>query len=237
MSERNAKKGTSNDKFSQEALVAKSETQKKDAKKKSKAGTTCNYCGEKNHWVSECRKWIADGQPPKNKTINDSQNKADHKNQRNAVEVKEGFVLSISEEIFNAKINTVDWWVDNGLTRHATNNFDFFVDVERLDNPSGIKAAGKELLQELVKGIVKVVSTVNNVQYILTLYDVWYVPDISKNLFSVLVAQDRNRKSIFKLTATQCSLKVDDKILLSGVRNVHGTLFKAAIKPIFPLTM
>ena len=92
--------------------MAKSETQKKIAKKKSRAGTTCNYCGKKNHWVSECRKWIANGQPPKNKTINDSQNQANHKNnqnknQSNAVEVKEGFVLSISEEIFNAEINTV----------------------------------------------------------------------------------------------------------------------------------
>ena len=117
---------------------------------------------------------------------------------------------------------------------HATNNFDFFVHFERFENPRGIRAAGKELLQAVGKGIVKVVSTVNNVQYILTLYDVWYVPDVSKNLFSLSGAQDRNRKSIFKSTATQWSLKVDDKILLSGVRNVYGTLFKAAIKPIFP---
>lgn len=142
--------------------------------------------------------------------------------------------MSISAEIFNTEIITVDWWIDNGATRHATNNFDFFVDFERFDNPCGIKAAGQELLQAVEKGIVKVVSTVNNERYILTLNDVWYVPDISKNLFSVLAAQNRNRKSIFESTATQCSLRVDDKILLSGVRNVQRTLLKAAIKPIFP---
>lgn len=79
MFERNFKKSTSNDKFSQEALVAKGEMQKQDAKKKSRAGTTCNYCGKKNHWVSECKKWIADGRPPKNKTANHSQNQANHK--------------------------------------------------------------------------------------------------------------------------------------------------------------
>lgn len=238
MFERNFKKSTNNDKFSQEALVAKGETQKQDAKKKSRAGTTCNYCGKKNHWVSECRKWIADGRPSKNKSVNDSQNQANHKNnqnkfQSNAVEVKEGLVLSFSE-IFNTEINTTDWWIDNGATRHATNNFDFFVDFEKFKNPCGIKAAGKELLQAVGKGIVKVVSTVNDERYILTLHDVWYVPDISKNLFSVLAAQDRNLNSMFESTATRCSLKVNNKILLSGVRNVHGTLFKAAIKPIFP---
>lgn len=243
MFERNFKKSTSNDKFSQEALVAKAEIKKQDMKKKSRAGSVCNYCGKKNHWVAECRQWIADGRPPKNKLPSEiynnqnkknNQNKNQNKNQSNAVEVKEALIITVSEEIFNTEINTIDWWIDNGATRHVINNFDFFLDFEEFKNPCGIKAAGKELLQAVGKGTIKVMSIVNKEKLILTLSDVWYVPEVSKNLFSVLAAQDKNRTSFFESTTTQCSLKVNGKILLCGVRNVNGTLFKASIEPIHP---
>jgi len=55
-----------------------------------------------------------------------------------------------------------------------------------------VTAAGGEIIPALGKGTVEIWSSVgNNVQKV-TLTDVWYVPKISRNLFSVLAAQDRN---------------------------------------------
>ncbi|GBL93536.1 hypothetical protein AVEN_59722-1 [Araneus ventricosus] len=64
------------------------------------------------------------------------------------------------------------------------------------------------------------------------LRDVWYVPEISRNLFSELTAQDRNTDREFRSSATGCWLKVNGEIVLHGTRSVNGTLFKADIEPI-----
>ena len=66
----------------------------------------------------------------------------------------------------------------------------------------------------------------------MTMKEVWYVPNISRNLFSVLAAQDRNDNSIFHSTATECWLEVNGKTVLCGNREKGGTLYKAAIEPI-----
>ena len=68
----------------------------------------------------------------------------------------------------------------------------------------------------------------------LHLNDVWYVPKISRNLFSVLAAQDRNQRSKFNSTATDCWLEVDGKKVLYGNRELGGSLYKAAIEAISP---
>ena len=68
----------------------------------------------------------------------------------------------------------------------------------------------------------------------MTLSDVWYVPKISKNLFYVLAAQDRNMNSKFESTPTRCVLKINNEVKLCGIREVNGTLYKAAIKPLVP---
>jgi hypothetical protein len=63
----------------------------------------------------------------------------------------------------------------------------------------------------------------------MTLNDFWFVPQISKNLFSVLAAQDRNENSRFLSTATAGYSKVNGKTVLCGSRVKSGTLYKAAI--------
>ncbi|KAH8309915.1 hypothetical protein KR059_009012 [Drosophila kikkawai] len=50
----------------------------------------------------------------------------------------------------------------------------------------------------------------------------------------VLAAQDNNPSSRFESSATKCSLKINDKIVLVGAREVGGTLYRAAIEPILP---
>ncbi|GFY62591.1 integrase catalytic domain-containing protein [Trichonephila inaurata madagascariensis] len=103
--------------------------------------------------------------------------------------------------------------------------------------PCGIKAVGNETLAVLGKGTIKVKSTINGKCQEVVLKDVWYVPKINRNLFSVFAAQDRNQNSEFVLTPTECWLKVNSDVVLNGSRSVNGSLFKANFEPILPKEM
>ena len=228
MFERNFTKVEDNNRVIQEALLAKPERQTQEGKNKyrSKKNDTCNYCKRKGHWIKDCRKWIADGRPAKNKIsakqVSESANIA---------------LMSVSEEACSTEIRSTSFWIDNGATRHVTNCSTFFIDFEKLDNPCSIKTAGNETLEAIGKGTVKVKSHIYDKWKEFLLKDVWYVPKINRNLFSVLAAQDRNPNSEFVSTPTKCWLKVNKQIVLYGSRSINGTLYKAAIEPILPRNM
>ena len=104
----------------------------------------------------------------------------------------------------------------------------------KFSNPCGIKAAGSETLVVLGKGTIRVKTNINEKCQEILLKEVWYVPQISRNLFSVLAAQDRNKNRKFVSSPIECWLKVNNEIVLYGSCRVEGTLFKADIEPILP---
>jgi hypothetical protein len=123
-----------------------------------------------------------------------------------------------------------DWFIDNGATKHVSNRTDIYKSFAEFSVPHTVSTAGGETLKAIGKGNVEVVSRVGNHQYNFTLGDVWYVPGIQRNLFSVLAAQDRNSGSTeFRSTATSCSLTVRKRRVLHGSRSLGGSLFKAHI--------
>ncbi|GIY44940.1 hypothetical protein CDAR_241401 [Caerostris darwini] len=64
------------------------------------------------------------------------------------------------------------------------------------------------------------------------LTDILCVLDINRNLFSVLVAQDRNPNTELSSISTKYWLKVNNNIKLYCSRNIGDTLYKAALEPI-----
>lgn len=224
--ERDLKKNENDDKFSQEALVVNSDKKKAGRVKKGTGkNDKCNYCKLKGHWVKDCKKWIADGRPPKRKTEDGAQT--------NPLDVNVA-LISVSNEVYKLEANSTDWWIDNGATRHVTNHPEYFADYRPFKTSHSIMAAGKETLKALGEGTIEVLSKLDDKIQKLTLTNVWYVPKISKNLFSVLAAQDTKANSKFESTVTSCSLEVDGKRVLCGVREEKGTLYKALIDPITP---
>lgn len=182
----------------------------------------CNYCKKKGHWVRNCSKWIADGKPKK--IVGETES--------NLLDFKVAFVCS--SKAYSEDKNKYDWWIDNGATKHVTNCLEFFVTFQSFNDDCVVKAAGKESLKAVGKGNIEVLLTVNNRKEKLLLKDVWYVPDISRNLFSVLAAQDNNPRSKFTSYTTYCQLDVNGKTYLEGDRERHGTLYKAKMKTIIP---
>lgn len=222
MFERNFTKG--GEKVEQEALVAKSNADNVTRKKFVYKGN-CYYCKQPGHWIKRCKKWIADGRPPKN---------AVKKREEDKTVVTNVTLLSVCSEACTTELDEDNWWIDNGATKHVTNCLDYFVSFEIFKSPHSVKAVGQESLNAIGKGSIRVLSTIGNRSEEIILSDVWYVPKISKNLFSVLAAQDRNENSIFESTPTTCTLKINGQVRLVGSREVNGSLYKVAIKPLVP---
>lgn len=184
----------------------------------------CHYCHKPGHYIKSCRKWIADGRPPKNPESRSNPENAAINN-----------VLCTTVCEIQICENSCDWYIDNGATRHITNNPSCFVDFQKFTVPHTVQSAGKELLTAVGKGTVRVISRENNKQLMLSLSDVWYVPSINLNLFSVLAAQDRHlNNSQFVSTATECCLSINNQVWIRGTRQVNGSLYKSNLMTISP---
>jgi transposase InsO family protein len=206
-----------------EALVLKTVKPQKQKFHKSKLKGLCNYCHEPGHWVKSCSKWIKDGKPKRNSASGNSNQNSSMTN----------VVLTVHSEVMQAETNSDEWFVDNGATKHVTNRGDIFVSFEEFDLPHTVTAAGGESIPAIGKGTVEVWSSTGSEEQKLTLTDVWYVPKVGRNLFSVLAAQDKNpHKAKFMSTSTECWLTVDDKVVVLGTRKLNGTLYRAHIKAV-----
>ena len=209
----------------QEALESKATRLKPVFRNKRQTGK-CNYCHQSGHWVKSCHKWIADGKPAK-------------PNQNNKFQRKEGAavnmsLLAVDEEAFSSEEKCYDWFVDNGASKHITNNSNYFTDFEVFKSPHGITAASGKILPAVIKGTLKILTKIKGEKQFKELKEVWYVPDINKNLFSVLAAQDRNKNSRFESTAKECWLKINNKAVLYGTRNISGGLYKVHMEVLLP---
>ena len=82
------------------------------------------------------------------------------------------------------------------------------------------------------KGTIEVLARIRDKEIKIDLREVWYVPKISRNLFSVLAAHDRNMVSQFTSFKKRCEFSVNEQVVLCGYREEHGSLYKAAIRAI-----
>ena len=130
--------------------------------------------------------------------------------------------------------NGNSWWGENGATRHVTHSLAIFSTFKEFERKCFFKAARKEALVALGSGDIHI-ATHDSQE--LVLRDVWYVPNISKNLFSVLASQDINPNSVFTSTDTECVLVVNGKEVVHGIREMGGTLFKAQIRSVIPANL
>lgn len=211
-----------------EALVMRgnrvTKTNQKSKAKVIASTDKCHYCGVIGHRVKGCSKWITDGRPPKSKPT--SKSREDPSTSVNNVE------LMIVNP--NATADRDHWFVDNGATSHVTNRKDLYQTFEEFNTSHTVTTANGDTINAVGKGTVIVEADVKGRKVKNSLYDVWYVPSIQKNLFSVLSAQDKLDNSLFMSTTTECKLWQHGKVLIIGERQKEGGLFKLNVKSIRP---
>ena len=179
----------------------------------------CNYCGEEGHGVKKCSKWIADGKPPK----------LMHKSTCNTT-----MLMSLAFALHETE-DRDSWWVDNGATSHVTHRGDIFESFEYFAESHKVMTANGQNIEAIGKGSIRLEADINGKKKeLITLSNVWYVPSIKRNLFSVLATQDLNEKSHFESRTKSCMLKVNGQIKLMGYRERYGGLYKLKVKVLTP---
>lgn len=212
----------------QDILSATTSTQK-PLKKKKDEKLKCNYCLERGHRVKNCSKWASDGRPPKSKNPSTSSSNPSGKANMTLMAVQ---VNAIDE--YDAELDRDIWWVDNGATSHVTNRNDLFHTFEHFDEMSTVTTANGDTIRAKGKGSVVIEANVNGKKVPITLQDVWYVPTIQRNLFSVLAAHDKNLKSTFKSTPKHCSMVINGETKVIGKRSHNGGLYQLVVTNVKP---
>uniref|UniRef100_A0A0A9WA41 Retrovirus-related Pol polyprotein from transposon TNT 1-94-like beta-barrel domain-containing protein n=1 Tax=Lygus hesperus TaxID=30085 RepID=A0A0A9WA41_LYGHE len=106
-------------------------------------------------------------------------------------------LLAESAQVLATDHDSESWYVDSGATNHISHMRDIFDTFQTFSDEHNVKTANGDIVKALGKGNIKIEATVNDITHKLTLTDVWLVPDIKKNLFSTLSAQDRQDNSKF----------------------------------------
>lgn len=170
----------------------------------------CFHCNETGHTKKNCRKLKAE-QSERNSNSADSMH---------AIEVN----------VLDSHNSRDAWFVDNGATRHLTFRRDFLKNYIEFQVPKKLQLANGGTVEVLGKGSVEIKSNVYNKVIPLDLHEVWFVPEIKKNLFSVLAAHERRKNSTFMSSVNKCSVKIDNRLVLLGTREEGSGLFKLLVK-------
>lgn len=184
----------------------------RNSKFKGKPNIICHYCKRSGHVVKNCIKWKKDGRPPKPKE---------------EAKANSNMVLFVSSnEAFSSVSDNFNWYIDNGATNHVCNNKKLFKFVKPFESPHTVMTANGDCVSATGYGDVDIKAYFNGKYNTITLSNVWLVPGINKNLFSVLSAQDKNPSSKFVSYTEKCSFEVKGKTVLTGRRSRHGGLYK-----------
>jgi len=218
----------------QEALFAKStyvnsahkeKRQTKGFKPKKQQTIICHYCKTNGHIVRNCEKWIADGKPRKPKVeMNTSQGNTSRLANLVLLSTVHPEVCAVDE------CASDNWYVDNGATTHLTFRSDILSNFRKFSESKNLQIADGNYVQAIGMGMVHMDTVINGEHFEIKLENVWLVPKLKRNLFSVLAAQDKHENSVFESTSRNCYLKVNDKKVLTGVREQNGGLFKLNVK-------
>ena len=164
-----------------------------DSKKKKGA---CWFSGKPGHFKSECR------------SFNSKEIKAS--------ESKNKFVAVISE--VNILEDANDWWIDSGATRHVCNDKSFFNTYEPVDDGTVLYIGNSSIATIKGKGTMDLEFTFGK---IVSLTNVFHVPEVRKNLVSGSFLNKHGFKLVFE----------SDKFILSkgGIFVGKGYLYQGML--------
>ena len=181
-------------------------------------GPQCYECQEFGHKRAEC--------PNKKQSWNTGKNKGFKKDFHKS---KDGKSSSTNDRSLLVTVNALkgysedernSWYADKGATRHVTHQADIFNSfVEFPKGDRRVFTADGTVLEATGKGTVTAKVSINGKWKVRQLVDVWLVPKMKMNLFSVTATQDRRLGREFVSNAKSCKLIDDDGIQETGWGN------------------
>lgn len=191
------------DKTSGEALMARTSKGNKSYNRNSRRPRNrnfvkkgvCNWCKQPGHWWEECPT------RPKDQTPESQKNK-DSKNKVKALCAK------VSED------DDLAWYFDSGASYHMTGHREWFTDFKNFTEKVPIKFGDRLSLEAIGKGTVRVLSHVGKKVKPIDLENVWYIPNISNNLFSWGAASQKGVRLVSE--ENTMALMDDNEVLVTG---------------------
>ena len=177
--------------------------------KKDYSKLRCYVCNEMGHTQYKC---------PKN-----SKKPSESPQQQNEALFSEALVAGESGD-------TDLWIADTGASHHMTKSKDFFVSYAAFPEPKPVTLGNHKLMLAYGQGNIQIETLVNNEWKKYYLKDVWYTPDVVKNLFSVPTAADKGLE--YWLDQRSCRITKNGETVVVGKR--HGGLYKLILKVIPP---
>jgi len=177
----------------------------KDKKKapRSKKSDICNYCKKAGHWARDCRKLQRrkqkEDEPKKNEP---KKNEESHEHE----EKKEEDVVSFM--VVSGSIGKMDWVADSGCSLHMTPNLHWLDNYKNLEKPAEVRFGNNDVGYAEGYGDIHTKSgTMNNV---------YYVPGLITNLFSVSAATSRGLTIYY--VKDRVDIFFNNKLIVSGIR-------------------
>ena len=120
-----------------------------------------------------------------------------------------------------ADLNDDVWISDTGATQHMTKSEEHFITYTAFDEPKVITLGNKQTMTAKGKGDIMVETFANGAWTQHILKDVWYTPEVVKNLFSVPAAANKGFE--YWLDKRYCKLMDSSETIVEGKR--HNMVF------------
>ena len=152
---------------------------KKGKKVFDKKKVRCFNCNLYGHYASECTsKWRANG----SRNGNDTKTTV-----ANVVDGAYGFTTEAF--VHNVEDDRQIWRADNGATDHMTFDDSLFASYTSFDEPKPVRVGNNAVILAYGYGSINVEMFVNGKSIPSVLTNVWYVPELGVNLFSLIIAE------------------------------------------------
>jgi hypothetical protein len=162
---------------------------KQNANKKHRV---CFHCGNKGHYIKECRFKNFNKKGGSFKV-----NMVEKDEVKELVDMVSNIQIGMITEL-NMTTNVVktsDWWLDSGATIHVCNNKAWFKTYEELKKPEEVLMGNHNSAKVLGKGIIELYFTSGQK---MSLLNVFHVPEIRKNLVSASLLSKKGFKIVLE---------------------------------------
>ncbi|GMG39212.1 unnamed protein product [Aspergillus oryzae] len=182
--------------------------------------SACHYCGEQGHWIAKCPVRIrenAERQRPQRASVARDEDELGN------------FLFLVGGESKTTK-SSDKWLVDSGATQHMTYSKEYMQNYKKM-SPVDVHLADDGVVQAVGSGdiVMSMKTPQGSKKGVLT--NVWHIPKLSRNLFSV----GRFTKDVGPVTfeTDGCFAEVKGLKWKLGAREGKG-LFKLCMTPVVP---
>ncbi len=181
----------------------------------------CYYCGKPGHYKKDCYK-------RQNAERNRGQaNPAEHSKPSHGVD--SGFFADQNACV--AAVGNSTWFVDSGASQHMTCRKDWLVDFEHFPTPQQVQLGDNYIVEATGKGNIDMSFLLQNGENTAKMCNVWLVPKLAKNLFSVGAVTRKGKTVTFGPNNCQI-LDSGGNVVAEGSNN--GRLYELSCRPCLP---